>query len=207
MRLSMLAVLSLMALGCGGNSPARSDQGTRSAAVEAPDAAAGRSANQTPQSPPADLIQTQRQAVFEHQHKIDEFAWDGKRFLPDSVERVRALDRIVHEESETVQDPNSQSPFPVRYTKLRFENGLEVSFRTFGTPIQIQFTGLTISSTKWPVNKGLGVGAPLTRVREVLGTPNEASDRWIKYHGETEQVTFFLKNGRVSSVAFDYYAD
>jgi hypothetical protein len=204
------AVLPVITLGCGRNS-ARDDL-ARGATVRAPDVPVERAESQSAATASAELApqvpasQTQLQSALEHMAKVDRFVWDGPGFLPhDSVERVRKLDRIVHEESKTVQDPNAQ--LPVRYTTLKFENGLEVSFRTFGTPIQMQFTGVTVSSTKWPVNQGLGVGAPLTRVREVLGTPDEASDLWIKYAGETEKVAFLVKDGRVSSVVFSYYAD
>jgi len=192
--------------------PPRDDQVARSATVRSPDVPGGRAENQNAATAPPHLVphipasEIQLQSALEHTAKVDRFVWDGTRFLPrDSVERVRELDRVVHEESKTVQDPNAQ--LPVRYTTLKFENGLEVSFRTFGTPIQMQLTRVTVSSTKWPLNQGLGVGAPLARVREVLGTPDEASDQWIKYAGETEKVAFFVKDGRVSSVVFSYYAD
>ncbi len=143
--------------------------------------------------------------MLERMHRIDQCAWDSSKFLPKSAERLRTVDRVSREESEVLKDHNCDCD--VRYTKLTFQSGLAVSFRTFGQPAQTQITGLVISSPRWPVAGGLDVGALEVRVRQVFREPSGVRRTQLTFKGETEPVSFSFKNVRVVAVAFDNYTD
>ena len=148
----------------------------------------------------------QLQGEFERMTQIDDFVSNGPTFLPgDSLEKVRALDRVVREVSTTEKNPHAEGE--VRYTKITFEHGLEIQLRTFGSPIQLQFIRVIITSSKWPIKDGLVVGTPVSRVIEVLGTPAKESSDWIEYSGVTQHVSFAVAKGRISKAVFDFYAD
>ena len=150
---------------------------------------------------------TQFQANLDRMARIDSFAWAGPTFLrqDSTVEKVRALDRITREQTQTELSPIDRKP--IRYTTLKFENGLEMQFRTFDTPTKLQVLKVALSSAKWPVSEGLGVGAPVARVVRLLGAGKQTPDSWLQYSGETEHVDFLIKDGLISSVVFTYSSD
>lgn len=145
-------------------------------------------------------------ALMEHQSRIDRFAWDGPKFLPNSsLENLRKLDRITNETSET--EPSPHDGGVIRYTNIRFKHGLEVNVRTFGNPEQMQYIRIIISSPRWPMQHNLSVGAPIDKAISLLGPPDKREKNWISYTGETEEIAFSTKHGKIISVIIDRYAD
>lgn len=145
-------------------------------------------------------------AQIERMSRIDRFAWDGPKFLPNSsLENLRKLDRIASETSKT--EPNPYDEGLVRYTNIRFKHGLEVNVRTFGSPEQMQYIRVIISSPRWPMQHDLAVGVSIDKVISFLGGPDKKDRDWISYSGETEQVVFSTKRGKITSVIIDRYAD
>ena len=137
---------------------------------------------------------------------IDRFVLDGPLFLKrTSGEDVRDLGEVASESTETVPNPHAEGS--IRYTKLRFKDGLEIYFRSFGVPVQVQFIEVTVTSPKWPIKHGLNVGVPVDDVLRVLGEPTKKSAEEIAFTGETDQVIFHIKDAHVIQVQFLYYAD
>ena len=145
-------------------------------------------------------------AQMERLSRIDRFAWDGPKFLPNSsLEDLRKLDGIESETSKT--EPNPYGEGFIRYTNIRFKHGLEVNVRTFGSPEQMQYIRVIISSPRWSMQHGLVVGAPIEKVVSLFGPPDKRDTDWISYAGETEEVVFSTKRGKIMSVVIDRYAD
>lgn len=143
---------------------------------------------------------------FERMAQIDQFVWEGLPFLPKkTASKLRQLGHIVRDVSNT--ETNAYFGDAITYKTITFSNGLEVYFRTFGSPPELQYIRITVTSSRWPVKDGLIVGSPRARILEKLGLPSEEGDGWISYSGETEQVTFALKSKRVSKIIFDFYTD
>lgn len=137
---------------------------------------------------------------------VDRFAWEGPIFLKEkSIEAIRALGKIRHETTETISNPHREGV--IHLHRITFSEGLEIYVRTFGSPVQTQIIHVTITSPKWPVKDGLNVGAPVSRVIDVLGEPARKDHERVMYFGETEQVIFLTKRGTIKSVEFLYYAD
>jgi hypothetical protein len=137
---------------------------------------------------------------------VDQFAWEGPTFLKEeSIEAIRALGKISHESTETISNPHGEGV--IHLYRITFSEGLEIFARTFGSPEQTQVMKITITSPKWPVKYGLNVGAPASRIFDVLGEPARKEHEGLVYFGETEQVIFLTKSGMITSVEFLYYVD
>jgi hypothetical protein len=137
--------------------------------------------------------------------RIDEFAWRGPVFLKSAAPAdIRSLGRIVSESSEVVANPNAEGTITYRIFRL---DGLEVRQRSFGSPAQHQLVSVTVASDKWTIKDGLNVGAPVSRVVKILGTPSKRGDAALEYMGESESVVFRTKHNRIVRVEFIYYAD
>src|SRR5262249_12182494 len=103
-------------------------------------------------------------------------------------------------------DPNPDGGESITYRVFRLD-GLEVRQRSFGSPPEHQLIAVTVTSAKWPIKDQLSVGAPVSRVIKVLGTPSKRGTGRLEYVGESESVVFGIKQDRIARVEFIYYAD
>ncbi len=154
----------------------------------------------------AQAADSQGDAALARMAKIDKFASEAPSFLPrDSMTKLRALDTIAAETSESAANPYGHQP--TVYRRLRFTHGLEVTFRVSGDKAPPQYTSVAISSARWPLRGDVGVGADRHRVIDLLGAPDTTQGPRLTYVGETEKVVFEITSGRVAKVEFDYYVD
>jgi hypothetical protein len=139
--------------------------------------------------------------------RVDRFASEGPRFLPrdGTAEQIRGLERVIDEESTRRRSPHDGSL--IRYVRLKFDHGLEVTFREVEGSPRVQVTQVVVSGQRWAIADRLGVGAPVARVLGVLGQPVNRTKSTLSYQGETERVRFRVRDARVVSVTFEYYAD
>ena len=136
---------------------------------------------------------------------IDRFAYDGPSFLKgcDTENQIRELGKIRSAISK--KEINIYDGTPLFVKRLVFVNGLEVNFRSFGSPPRAQLTSVFVTSPKWPIEHGLSVGARADTVIEALGRPTKKADDQIEYLGETERVVFSVDHGVITEILFDYY--
>lgn len=143
------------------------------------------------------------QARMERMELIDRFVYDGPLFLKDkSLPALRKLGRLQNEKME--KHPNRYIPGQaVEYITLTYD-GLEiygdVRERNRLAPILVVVTGST-----WNIKHNLSVGAPMSRVIKALGEPINTNNHALRYCGETECVSFMVKDGKISKIEFDYY--
>lgn len=66
-----------------------------------------------------------------------------------------------------------------------------------------------ISSSQWPVQRGLHIGQSQTKVLEVLGLPTTESGNCIEYFNETLQSSagFCFANSRVTKIVWERWID
>ncbi len=145
-------------------------------------------------------------SVHDRLHRIDEFVWDGRLFMKGrlSLQQVTALSTVLKQ--EIAQAPNRHLPGQINeYRTLVFE-GLEL----YGlvTPTQEFWTITTvITSSKWKVRHGLGIGTSASRIENVLGPPMERANGVLRYEGESERVNFHVENGVITKLEFVHYVD
>jgi hypothetical protein len=66
-----------------------------------------------------------------------------------------------------------------------------------------------ISEARWPLPRGLNVGVPRSRVTEVLGEPQAASDTSVLYlysDAYPDTVEFYFRDNRVHRIEWQYAA-
>ncbi len=66
-----------------------------------------------------------------------------------------------------------------------------------------------ISSSQWPVQRGLHIGQSQTKVLEVLGLPTTESGNCIEYFNEALQSSagFCFANSRVTKIVWERWID
>lgn len=139
---------------------------------------------------------------------IDQFAYSGPLFIKgkSSLTEFRSLGSVLHERHEKKSNPYDEK-LKDEFVVLVFD-GLEIYGRVDKRaskkflPIRIKIT-----SPKWRISGGLDIGADAKMVKSKLGSPTKRSVGSEEYCGETECVLFYIKDGRISSVEFFYYAD
>jgi hypothetical protein len=137
--------------------------------------------------------------------QIDEFVWEALTFLTSANPKdIRSLGKITNESSRVKQNPHGEGSITYRTFRL---DGLEIQQRSFGSPTQHQLVLVTVSSPRWSIKDELVVGAPTKRVLGILGEPTESNTHRLTYRGESEQVVFEVKRGRITRIQFVYYAD
>lgn len=142
---------------------------------------------------------------MERMAKIDNFAYAGPKFLDKkmvSPSYIRSLGKVTREKSTVKMQYDRR----VKYSSLTYEDGLEIDFRTFGKPEQTQILWVRVTSSKWPIESGLIIGAAADRVVALLGEPDERSDERLAYSGESEHVEFRVRAGYVVEIRFNYYS-
>lgn len=153
----------------------------------------------------AELRQVQ-EADGEWSRHIDEFAWTGPLFIKGlrSLKQVRRLSLLRSETVTTVPNPFIDGETN-EFRTLTFE-GLKISglVRSNG---DFGLTSLVITSAKWQVRDGLGVGTRAARIAGILGPPVEKTEALLRYRGDVEQINFYIANDVITKLEFFYYFD
>lgn len=134
---------------------------------------------------------------------IDRFVGDGPIFLLSaSPHDIRALGNLQSEKIERVVNPGLDSE-TIELRTFEFP-GLEI-YGNLPEPDRLAPIRIVVSSPDWKIKYDLTVGSQATRIKEILGIPNNINGRELEYCGETECVTFFERDGSIEKIVFDYY--
>jgi|SRR5690242_5384942 hypothetical protein len=144
-------------------------------------------------------------ALDERLRRIDQFLRDRPAFLGGrSLQELRKLAPLRAERIEKEVDPQAADR-ELEYRRLNFD-GLELVGRVEApggfSPLQV-----TVTSPRWKLRQGLGVGTPVQRVESVLGPPMEQEEGMLRYQGTREQATFHVRRGVIERVELQYRGD
>ncbi|HKW91628.1 MAG TPA: hypothetical protein VJX92_06995 [Methylomirabilota bacterium] len=144
-------------------------------------------------------------ALDERLRRIDQFLRDRPAFLGGhSLQELRKLAPLRAERIEKEADPQAAGR-ELEYRRLNFD-GLELVGRVESpggfSPLQV-----TVTSAKWKLRQGLGVGTSVQRVESLLGPPMEQEEGLLRYRGTSEQATFHVRRGVIERVELQYRVD
>jgi len=139
---------------------------------------------------------------------IDDFVLRGPLFLPGTTTVPIAVIRSLGElERESVSRAASRlDPIKVDEFRTFVFDGLEI-YGYVGDRQELWPVRITVTKPQWPIRDGLAVGSAASRVAERLGAPTEVTPDVLTYHGDTQNVNFYLDAGRITRVEFIYYQD
>lgn len=141
---------------------------------------------------------------FNKETKIDKFICNASLIKGKSLREIRSIGKLNHEFTEN--KPNSHNANKIdTFITLQFD-GLKI-YGCLKSQNEVWPIRVIVTKPQWKISDGLEVGVPNARLTEVLGDPKEQGKNFKKYCGETDCVTFYIKNGAIVKVEFDYYVD
>lgn len=137
--------------------------------------------------------------------RIDSFAFDAPSFAHGkTIEEWRHLRGFIQDVRKTLPAPSNPSESTYKQVTIGLVGLRIVGWLSDGS--HVQPVRIEITSKRWSLAGGLGVGAPAERIRQVLGRGSTVGpDGTIEYAGEAEHIYFGVRNGFIARVVFDYY--
>lgn len=141
--------------------------------------------------------------------RIDQLVYDAlmppikkteKDVIADFGAPMRTLTKTV---------PNNYAPSKPDTLRTLVYPGLSVDFLTVTHTGGELPTGLTVTGKNWKVKWYLGVGTSAKTITDTLGEPKARTANTLTYEYSIapSTVTFYLKDGVVTKVAWEYYVD
>lgn len=137
-------------------------------------------------------------------NRVDEFVWNVFPDLPDGapLAKARAIGNVTFERVRQL-DNEYQAGQKIEERTLEFD-GLEVTGRVTADQ-KLRLWHAKVTKAGWRVRGGLGVGASVNEVVQVLGCANSRSGEELTYTGETESARFTVRDGRIAAVEIFVY--
>lgn len=135
---------------------------------------------------------------------IDEFVWNALTDLPDGapLAKARALGKPPVERGRQLD--NEYEPGQKIEERTLVYDGLEVTGQVTASG-KFRLWHAKVTKAGWRVRDGLGVGASVEALARVLGCANAQSGDVLTYSGETENVQFTVRDGRIAGVELFVY--
>lgn len=143
----------------------------------------------------------------ESYEKVNSFTVEGWDFkLGKSLQDLRAIGKVLRETVTPVDNPHNRNQKD-EIRELFFDGLRIVAYFPAKDHNRLLLQEIEVSKPKFKIKHGLGIGVPISKVKDMLGEPTKVNIDVYIYRGETNAVYFHVKNGAVVTVRWELYVD